>query len=378
MKAMILTAGKGTRLHPITMSTPKPLIPVAGRRILDLIIEKLTREGISQIAINTAHLGNKVSEIIGSGAQYGAEILYSYEGLADNGELLPQALGSAGGLRNVQERWNFFDNTFLVVCGDAYFDIDIWTAVRDHHKKSAVATVIVKQVDDDRLGRYGVVNYDPDGRVRSFQEKPDPRDALSNMINTGIYIFSTQIFEYIPEGRAYDIGSELLPEIVRQGVNFIAHETSAPWLDIGTIEDLHSATAAILAGETDIGLPGKRFGRGMRISESANANPENIIQRGNILIESGCVIEANVRIEGPSVIGRNCVLRRDSSLSRCLVMGEYIEIPAGSCLEDKVITNEHVIDLDGSYVSLQEAGLLDAREISSKEKSKIEIMAGTR
>ena len=375
MKAMILSAGKGSRLHPISMSTPKPLVPLAGVRLLDLILSQLASQGIREVAINTSHLGDEISKIYQSGNQFGLEILYSYEGYVEDGELLPQALGSAGGLRNIQQKWKFFDDTFLVICGDAYFDINLNEAIRAHHANHALATVITVEKADDELHKYGVVSCDDDGRVVSFQEKPKAEEALSNFVNTGIYIFDRRIFEFIPAEGEYDIGSQLLPKLVRLEKPFYMFTTEGNWLDIGNIEDLHKATREVLSRNTKLEVAGKRFGQGLWISPSANVAPEMIITRGDVFIDSGATVEVNASIAGPTVIGRNCLIKEGAHLNRCIVMAEYLEFPAGIFLEDKIVTAHHVISLDGNYISLADAGILDTRRLQLNDNQKVKRLA---
>lgn len=363
MKAMILSAGQGTRLHPITTNTPKSMVPLVGVRLLDRILNTLTQQGIKQVAINSAHLSDEITSHYGNGNQFDAEILHSFEGYRADGENLPQPLGSAGGMMKIQQDHDFFDETFIVLCGDAYFDIDLWAAVREHKTNRAVATVIVKEMPDSELPNYGVVNYDPDGRVRSFQEKPEAADALSNKINTGIYIFQKSIFNHIPDTGEFDIGSQLLPSLVEKGVRFYAHETSQSWLDIGKIADLHEATEKVLRLETQIRPSAKRFSRSVWLSESASFDPARVVCFGNLFVEAGSKIEPNAVFEGTCSVGKNCVVRRTAMLTRTLITGSFIEVPSGVHLEDKIVTDDLVISLDGSSVSLEEAGLLDVRRL---------------
>ena len=363
MKAMILSAGQGTRLQPITKNTPKSMVPLVGVRLLDRILGKLIQQGINQVAINSSHLSDEITSHYGNGSQFGAEILHSFEGYRTGGENLPQPLGSAGGMMKVQQDHGFFDDTFIVLCGDAYFDIDLWAAVREHISNRAVATVIVKEMPDSKLCNYGVVNYDPDGRVRSFQEKPTVADALSNKINTGIYIFQKSIFDHIPKTAEFDIGSQLLPSLVEKGVKFYAHETNEAWLDIGKIADLHEATEQVLKLETKIRPTTKRFSHSIWFSESASFDPTRVVCFGDLFVEAGSKIETNAVFEGTCSVGKNCIIRRAAKLTRTLITGSFVEVPSGIHLVDKVVTDELVVSLDGTSISLEDAGLLDVRRL---------------
>jgi len=348
MKAMILAAGKGTRLAPMTHTTPKPLIPLLGRPVIDLIMESLTSQGIRDMAINTSHLSEEIIKFCQTGAQYDARLLFSYEGVVSNGQHHSLPLGSAGGLRNVQQKWRYFDDTFVVVCGDAYFDIDLWEAVRAHNANEALATVITKAMPSDQLHKYGVVLTDATNKVLSFQEKPAPSEARSNMINTGVYVFDKAIFDHIPATGEYDIGSQLLPSLVAAGERFYAHETTGTWLDIGSIADIHAATAEILGRHTRLKIPGQRIGHSFWAAPGACVRPSSLVTRGGVFVNSGARIEADAIIQGPTVIGRNCEVRTGARIERCIIMADHLVFESHCDLQDKIITNEHVISLDGS------------------------------
>lgn len=368
MKAMILAAGKGTRLHPITTDTPKPMIPLLGQRLLDRVIASLAEHGFKDIAINSAHLGDRLMDTYGNGEHLGVNLLHSYEGGRVDDELMPAPLGSAGGMRQVQNVYNFFDEDFAVVCGDAYFEFDLAKAMADHRKHKALATVLVKEMPTETLSNYGVVVSDEAGQVTSFQEKPAPGTALSNMINTGIYIFNREIFNHIPKTGEYDIGGQLLPDLVEKGVNFRSHTVDGAWLDVGKLEDLHTATATILRNETRIRPSARRFRQATWINDSAVVDPARIISRGELFIDNGAIVENKAMFDGTCTVGRNCIVRSGAVLRRSQIIGTHIEIPAGVRLHDKIVTDRFVISADGSFETLEEAGLRDARVVSFAEK----------
>ena len=212
MKAMILAAGKGTRLQPLTNFQPKPMLTLLGRPVLDSIIELLAGHGVRDIIINTSHLASEIENYFRDGSGRGVDIAYSFEGHLQGDTLHTRALGSAGGMRKIQDFSGFFDDTFMVLCGDALIDLDISAAVAEHRRRGALATLVTKDVPRDEVHKYGVVVTDSDGRITAFQEKPAPQEALSTTVNTGIYIFEPGIFEYIPAGREYDIGGQLFPD----------------------------------------------------------------------------------------------------------------------------------------------------------------------
>jgi mannose-1-phosphate guanylyltransferase len=228
------------------LKMPNPLIPLVGRPILDLILESLTEQGICDIAINISYLSDETAKFYQPGAQYDARILFSYEGGSADGEQHCRPLGSAGGMRQVQQKWHYFDDTFVVLCGDACFDVDLRDVVRQHNANEALATVVTRSMAEDQLHKYAVVLTDDDGRVSSFQEKPLPGTARASDINAGSYIFDKKIFAYIPMLGEYDIGSELLPTIVAAGCPLYAYQTTGTWMNIGNIQEIPRVASATL------------------------------------------------------------------------------------------------------------------------------------
>ena len=190
MKAMILAAGKGTRVRPIThTTTPKPMIPILQKPVMEFLLELLREHGFNEIMVNVSHLSEEIENYFRDGQRFDVQIAYSFEGRISDGELIGEAMGSAGGLKKIQDFQAFFDDTFVVLCGDALIDMDLTEAVRRHREKGAMASLITKRVPRDQVSSYGVVVTDEAGRVLSFQEKPSVEEAASDMINTGIYIF---------------------------------------------------------------------------------------------------------------------------------------------------------------------------------------------
>ena len=205
MKAMILAAGKGTRVQPITHIIPKPMIPILQKPVMEFLLELLKEHGFKEIMVNVSHLAEEIENYFRDGQRFGVEIAYSFEGRIEDGELIGDALGSAGGLKKIQDFQNFFDETFVVLCGDALVDLDLTEAVRKHKEKGSIASLITKKVTRDQVSSYGVVVSDENGRIKAFQEKPLVDEALSDSINTGIYLFEPEIFNYIPSDKKFDI-----------------------------------------------------------------------------------------------------------------------------------------------------------------------------
>ena len=261
MKAMVLAAGKGTRVRPITYTIPKPMIPILQKPVMEFLLELLRQHGFDEIMVNVSHLANEIESYFRDGQRFGVQIAYSFEGRIEDGQLIGEALGSAGGMKRIQEFSPFFDDTFIVLCGDALIDVDLTKAVQWHKEKGAIATIIMKSVPKQDVSSYGVVVTDEEGRIKTFQEKPSVEEALSTDINTGIYIFEPEILDYIPSGQKFDIGGDLFPMLVEKGAPFYGISMDFQWVDIGKVPDYWHAVREVLLGEVkNVAIPGKGSG----------------------------------------------------------------------------------------------------------------------
>ncbi len=198
MKAMILAAGKGTRVRPITHVLPKPMIPLVRKPVMEFLVEHLRAHGIKKIMVNTSHLAPVIEEYFRDGDRFGVQMAYSFEGDLIGGQIEGKAIGSAGGMKKIQDFSGFFDETFVVLCGDALVDVDFAEVLRFHRERKSIATLVLRDVPPEEVSKYGVVQTDDSGRILQFQEKPTREQAVSSTINTGIYIFEPEILRLHP------------------------------------------------------------------------------------------------------------------------------------------------------------------------------------
>lgn len=347
MKAMILAAGKGTRVQPLTYELPKPMIPILGKPVMEYLVEELARHGFTEIMVNVSHLPEQVERYFRDGRRWGVKIGYSFEGHIEDGEIVSTPVGSAGGLKRVQEFGGFFDDTFVVVCGDALIDLDLTTAVRKHWQKGAVASICAHKVPQTKVSNYGVIVCDEDGRITSFQEKPSVSEARSNLVNTGIYIFEPEILDLIPAHRAYDIGSELFPCIVAQDLPFYAIHQHFNWIDIGRISDYWEANQQLMQGKLhDITMPGREVQPGIWTGLNVSVDWAEVTIEGPVYLGSGSRIEGGCEIIGPTWIGHGCHVQEGAVISRSILF-EHTRIGSAGCVEDSVVFGRYCVDKDG-------------------------------
>ena len=357
MKAMILAAGKGTRVRPITHTTPKPMIPILQKPVMEFLLELLREHGFNEIMVNVSHLSEEIENYFRDGQRFGVQIANSFEGRIKDGELIGEAMGSAGGLKKIQDFQAFFDDTFVVLCGDALIDLDLTEAVRRHREKGAMASLITKRVPRDQVSSYGVVVTDQDGRVLSFQEKPSVEEAASDMINTGIYIFEPQVLDFIPSGEAFDIAGDLFPRLVDSGAPFYALPMEFEWVDIGKVPDYWQAIRSVLQWHVrQVQIPGKQVRPGIYAGLNVAADWDQIHVEGPIFVGGMTSIENGVTIIGPAMIGPSCHICEGATIDNSIIF-DYSRIGPGVQLVEKLVYGRYCVDRNGDHFDLQEAAL---------------------
>ncbi|AFY59552.1 Nucleoside-diphosphate-sugar pyrophosphorylase family protein [Synechococcus sp. PCC 6312] len=354
---MILAAGKGTRVRPITYTIPKPMIPILQKPVMEFLVELLRQHGFTEIMVNVSHLAHEIEEYFQDGQRFGVQIAYSFEGYIEDGKLVGKALGSAGGMKRIQDFNPFFDDTFVVLCGDALIDLDLTKAVAWHRQKGALATIILRDVSREEVSSYGVVVTDAEHRIKAFQEKPNVEDALSTLINTGIYIFEPEILDLIPSGVEYDIGSQLFPKLVEMGAPFFGLTMDFEWVDIGKVPDYWQAVRSVLAGQVaNVQIPGREVAPNIYTGINVAVNWDKVNIQGPVYIGGMTRIEDGVTIIGPTMIGPNCCVCSGAVVDNCVIF-EYSRLGAGIRLVDKLVFGRYCVDKNGTTIDVRAAAL---------------------
>ncbi|MCW3069848.1 MAG: Nucleotidyl transferase [Solirubrobacterales bacterium] len=283
MRAMVLAAGLGTRLRPLTYEITKPMVPVLDRPVMEHIVDLLDRHGFEEVIANLHYFPDTIRE------HFGERLEYRFE---------PELLGTAGGVRACAEF--FGDEPFLVISGDALTDIDLGALAARHRQAGGVATLAVKQVADTR--EYGVVLHDDDGRITGFQEKPEPDDALSDLGNCGIYVFDPRIFDYFPDRPFVDWAQDVFPVLLENDVPFYIHEVHEYWNDVGSLSELRQGTFDALRGELQLQIEGEEVRPGVTVA-GGSPIPEDTDIDGRVWVGHDVRIGHGVRLMGPIVLG---------------------------------------------------------------------------
>ena len=330
MRAMILAAGLGTRLRPLTYVMPKPVAPVLNRPIIAWIADLIASHGFKQVVANVSNLPEQIHEVLGDGSGFGIEVAYSVE---------PVPLGTAGGVGKVRDFLAETDS-FLIISGDALTTIDL-SAMRSAHeanvKRGAIATLATKRVDDTT--QFGVAITDEEGRIQGFQEKPEPAEALSDLANCGIYMFRREIFDHFPPPDHQspagdpdqppgfvDWAMDVFPSLLDGDIPFYSHEIHAYWNDIGSVGEFVQGNLDALAGVVGIEPLEREASDGVYAGEGSDIDAAKV--KAPVLIGGGSHVAVGSNLHGPVVVGDNCRLGADAMLRDCVVL-PGAEVPAG-------------------------------------------------
>jgi mannose-1-phosphate guanylyltransferase/mannose-1-phosphate guanylyltransferase/phosphomannomutase len=319
---MVLAAGLGTRLRPLTYEITKPMVPVLDRPVMEHILDLLERHAFGEVIANLHYFPDEIREYFGS------RISYHYE---------PELLGTAGGVRACAEFLG--SDSFLVISGDALTDIDLQAMAQRHAQAGGVATLAVKQVADTR--EYGVVQHDSDGRVTGFQEKPDPEEALSDLGNCGIYMFKPEIFDYFPARPFADWAKDVFPALLERDVPFHIHEVAEYWNDVGSLAELQRGTFDALRGDLHLQIDGHEVRPGVIVADGAPL-PDDIEIEGVAWIGRDVELGAGVRLMGPVVLGDGARVGARAQLRTSIVF-PGTEIAAESILIGAIAGHSNIM-----------------------------------
>ena len=250
MKAVVMAGGSGSRLRPLTVGRPKPMVPLVNKPVLAHILDLLKYHNFSEVVITVQYLADYIEDYFGDGSSLGLTIHYSVE---------EGPLGTAGSVKNAQA---YLDETFMVISGDALTDIDLSGVLRFHQEKGALATITLKSVANPL--EYGIVVTDTDGRITQFLEKPSWSQVISDTVNTGIYVLEPEVLDLLEPNQAYDFSRDVFPLLLSRGhTSPYGYIAEGYWCDIGNIPAYMKATADILEGKVGHISLGHHIGGGV-------------------------------------------------------------------------------------------------------------------
>lgn len=315
MQALVLAGGEGTRLRPLTRTTPKPVLPLAGRPFLSFMLDWLRRHGVDDVILSCGFLSDDVKSVLGD-IYKGVRLRYVVE---------DEPLGTAGPVRLAYDE-GLLEERLLILNGDLLTDMDLGAELEQHERTGARVTLALVAVDDTLS--YGVVDTDAEGRVQAFLEKTEG-EVPTNLVNAGAYVLERDVVELIPPGRAVSFERETFQQLVGDGL--YGWSSGGYWMDIGTADRYLEATYDLLAGRVESDLPprdetGSLVYDGSLIA-GAHIGPQSVLGR-HCSVGTDSTVERSVLHDGV-LVGPDCNIR-ESVLAEGVRVGEGARIEPGS------------------------------------------------
>ena len=340
MQSLVLAGGKGIRLRPVTLHTPKPIVPIANTPLLFYQLELLRRGGVRDVVLSLSYQPHKIEDRIGDGSHVNIRVSYAVE---------TSPLGTAGAFKNGA---HLINETAVVLNGDILTDVDLEDVIRFHKDAGAAATIVLSPVPNPT--GYGLVVTDAEHRVLRFIEKPKPEEITCDTINAGIYILEPKLLDYIPEGEPFTFEYGLFPKLVEMGEIVMGFVSHGYWRDIGTPESYLQANLDVIAGrvkllEPPVFVSGDKFDSDIHIDSTSLIDPSCTVKPGvhivNSVISRNCYIEERAHIEN-SLIRSASRIGTGASVSGALIgkgchVGKAVNIGAGSVLGDKSVVTDY-------------------------------------
>lgn len=319
-QAVILAGGEGTRLRPLTLTRPKPLLPVLGTPCIEYVISSLAQAGVEQIFLACGYRSEDVLKVLGKGERFGVDIEYAYE---------KEPMGTAGAVKLLEDR---LEGTFVVGSGDTLTDADLGALIDFHLERKAEATMGLTKVEHPE--QFGIVGVAPNGRIERFKEKPRTEEVFSRVINAGTYVLEKEVLEMIPAGQKYDFSKNLYMDMLQRGRGLYASPLQGYWKDIGRPSDLYLANMDMASRKGAQGVVGT-VPAGMQVQAPAFVGKEVTAmgcQVRSSAIGAGCSLGKDVTLDGCLLLD-NVFVSDDSRLHGC-ILGEGCQIGPGAVLRD--------------------------------------------
>src|SRR5215472_10112254 len=345
MKAVVMAGGEGSRLRPLTVARPKPMVPIVGKPVMEHILHLLKAHGITDVVVTVQYLANNIEDYFGDGSQFGMNIAYSREEVP---------LGTAGSVKNAE---SLLTEPFIVISGDALTDYNLTEIIEYHHSKKSLATLTLAHVHNPL--EYGVIITNESGHITQFLEKPSWGEVFSDTINTGIYVLDPQIFSYFERDKPFDFSQELFPYMLKKGDPIYGYVASGYWCDVGNLSEYMRANADTLNGRVDVEIPAKNIGGNIWCEEGVQIDPDAQLY-GPIYLAQDCKVKAGSIIHGPSTIGHYTIVDERAQVDRSIVwnnsfIGERAElrgviVGSSTSIKSKAVMFEGSVIGDNSTV----------------------------
>jgi mannose-1-phosphate guanylyltransferase / phosphomannomutase len=335
-----MAGGEGSRLRPLTIRRPKPMVPIAGKPVMEHILNLLKRHGITEVVVTVQYLASNIEDYFGNGSQFGMRITYSREDVP---------LGTAGSVKNAEEG---LTEPFIVISGDALTDYNLTDIIKYHNEKKSMATLLLAHVPNPL--EYGVIITNEDGHISQFLEKPSWGEVFSDTINTGIYVLDPKVLTYFEKNKPYDFSQELFPMMLRQGdpiYGYVAN--SGYWCDVGSLPEYMRANADVLQGHVDVEIPAKNIGDSIWCEDGVEIAADAQLY-GPLYLAHDCKIKGGAIVHGPSTIGHYTIIDERAQVDRSIVwnnsyIGERAEL-RGALVGSSTSIKSKAVMFEGSVI----------------------------
>jgi mannose-1-phosphate guanylyltransferase len=317
-----MAGGKGSRIRPLTLSRPKPLIPVANRPMIEYIVEEIKKSGYNELVVTLSYLKDQIKDLLKKDYPE-LDIEYSVE---------EEPLGTAGGVNKAAK---YLNDTFFVLSGDVLHDVDLNEILDFHKKKRAIATIVLKRVSNPQ--HFGIAILDEEQQIIKFLEKPSTKEVFSKIANTGTYVFEPEIFDYIKAKKGeIDFSKDIFPQLIDEKIGIYGFISDGYWNDVGRPETYLKANHDVLNKKIGPEAPGKSL-------------KEGVGRLGDMWVGEGVKIHETARLIGPLVIGDGCVIERGSEIGKNTAIGKNVHLEKNSTIKGSVIFPDCKIGT-GSYL----------------------------
>ncbi|HZP25935.1 MAG TPA: NDP-sugar synthase, partial [Dehalococcoidia bacterium] len=328
-----MAGGEGSRLRPLTIGRPKPMVPIVGKPVMEHIIELLRRHGITDIVVTLQYLPGVIQDYFGDGSAFGVNLTYSVE---------DQPLGTAG---SVKLAMSHLDDTFLVISGDALTDFDLTKILDFHRQNDAAATLTLYRVPNPL--EYGVIITDEDGRITQFLEKPSWGEVFSDTVNTGIYVLEPSVMHGVPDGASFDFSQQLFPAMLEAREPLFGYVAPGYWCDVGNLPEYMRATADVLHGRVQLDIPGDEV-------------------RPQVWVQPGAHFSAEAEIQGPVFLGQDARIRGGAQITGPASIGDYTIIDGHARVDRSIVWNNSYI---GEHVQL--TGAIVGKQCNIRRRARV-------
>jgi mannose-1-phosphate guanylyltransferase/phosphomannomutase len=339
MKAVVMAGGVGSRLRPLTIERPKPMVPIVNKPVMGHILDLLKRYDITEVIVTVQYLASLIQDFFGDGLSLGMNIHYCVE---------ETPLGTAGSVKSAQ---SLLDDTFLVISGDALTNFDLSKLIEYHKKSGTLATLALYALPNPT--EYGVINLNNDGQITRFQEKPGRGSVMSDHVNTGIYVLEPDILDYFEADTPFDFANDLFPMVHEQGESLYGYIASGYWCDVGNIPEYMRATADALTGKVEHLNMGRYLGNSIWVGQDVEIAPDAHLE-GPIYLGNAVQIKSGAVVRGPTVIRDYTVVDNEAQIDRTIMwrncyIGERVQI-SGAVISRQCSVKTNATIFEGAVI----------------------------